>query len=136
MVNCVLASLPASPHSGIGIPSQSSRSPFAMRSMDQHVLRPHGPPKPLAPLPLPQSSEAAGAARASVASALVPADADLGDLAAQAPAISVESSEASPHCFLVCIGCGLERSLLLPMPAHDFQAAMGSFASSHRACHR
>ena len=105
-----------------------------MRSMDKQSLRQHGPPKQAMPLPLPKTSAVSGVPQAVVGSAFVQAEADLGGLAPQATAITVESSEASPHCFLVCVSCGLERSLLLPMPANDFLAAMGSFVLSHRSC--
>ena len=124
------------PHLGIGISSESTRIPFAMRSMDQHAPRQHGPPKQPTLHPGPKPSEAHGAHPPTMGSAAVEAEADLSGLARHGTAITVEASEASPHCFLVCVSCGLERSLLLPMAAHDFQAAMGSFASTHRACHR
>ena len=131
--------LPACTHAsfapcGIGILSQSARIPFAMRSMDKQSLRQHGPPKQVAPLPLPMPSEGSGAQQSTLGSLSFPAEPDWSGPAPQGTAIIVESSEVSPHCFLVCVSCGRERSLLLPMPADDFQAAMGSFASSHRAC--
>jgi hypothetical protein len=84
----------------------------------------------------PKPSDAFSAHQVATGSAAVEAHVDLNDLGQHGMTITVEASVASPHCFLVCVSCGLERSLLLPMPAHDFQAAMGSFASSHRACHR
>ena len=115
-------------------PQSISFDSNAMRSMDKQSLRQHGPPKQAASLPLPKPSEARGAQQSTLDHLPLPAEPDLGGLAPQATAIIVESSEVSPHCFLVCVSCGLERSLLLPMPADDFQAALGSFASSHRAC--
>ena len=134
----------AHPHSTLGFPNQvverqstnrsSANGPLVTGSMDDQSVREHGPPEPPLPLAKATPSRASGPHPKALGSAWVEGEGDWPGAALGVTSITVDASEASPHCFLVCVRCGRERSLLLPMPAHLFQAAIGSFAVGHRRC--
>ena len=107
-------------------------TPFGMITMAQQAFSHPGPPDLGQRLPKPHAPESIGAKRATGGKS------SHGSLSmpGQSTAITVDSSEASPHCFLYCPRCGLERSLLLPMAACDFSAALVAFAASHTSCQR
>ena len=123
------------PHLTAGFPDQSSNSqstnrPSSGASTADSSFREHGPPQQVPALGKGTPSRASGAHPNFLSSA----EGDWLGAALGVTSITVDASEASPHCFLVCVRCGQERSLLLPMPAHLFQAAIGSFAAGHRRC--
>jgi hypothetical protein len=133
----------AHPHSPLGFPNQvgerqstnrsSANGPLVIGSMDDQSVWEHGPPQQ-PPLAKATPSRASGPHPKALGSAWVEGEGDWHGAALGVTSITVDASEASPHCFLVCVRCGRERSLLLPMPAHLFQAAMGTFAAGHRRC--
>ena len=138
------APMAAHPHSILGFPNQdverqstnrpSANCPLLTGSIDDQFVREHGPPQPSPPLAKASPSSASGPHPMALGSAWVEGEGDWLGAALGVTSITVDASEASPHCFLVCVRCGRERSLLLPMPAPLFQAAIGSFAVGHRRC--